>query len=461
MLVGSAALLLAVGAVSSASADTAECSYHHGHLPIHHEPGVMKAGHGCKKRLPVAPGHKCPSCTRGTIDLPYIVIPTYERDLCKLTYTLNSIAKHDRHHNLGNVIIMWVSRTPMSAFAARIVHAIQHVARTRHVTVRDFQPQVVSQGGMAPWIIQQVWKLKIAQWVPSEYYIVLDSKNTFLKTITRRTFFNKCNQAIRQGFVPISRLPQLHAQWYYKSAQELGAPVPAGGHWAASISPIVMHKWTVLKMLKHLHEYVDQGLSSTCSGGLCPALTRGATEFTMYNLYAYHFEDFKCIHTIQAPKKQYLDWTSANLWRFNDWFQQNRQLRTLQRMQHNKHLPLVIGAQAGALNNYPVHGRYQATQYLENIFRRADLHHQAKTTANLQKFYYCVVSAQLFENGTEAWHNGTGQQLLGLGPSRESSQLYLLLGVLLASLSVLALVLAAVRNCTKANSKFVLLGEQV
>lgn len=362
----------------------------------------MKAGHTCDRHLHIEPGHHCSPCTRAQIQAPYVIIPFYERDLCKLVFTLNSIAKFDKHHNLGNIILMWVSHAPMHQYAGRIAHAIRRVARTRHVMVEDFSRQFnqVGSGGLPQppgWIAQQSLKLKIAKWVPTEFYVVLDTKNTFGRLITKRTFFTACNQGIRQGRVPIQNLPWWHKQAYEQAAGMLGIPVPWGGHWPTSIGPVVMHTQTVLKMLEHLGESVPHSLHSLCSGPLCQGLWKKATEFTLYHLWAHSQANFHCIHAVHALPKFHEDWNRLILWR-RDYVQER--LKTLKHATKSTRLPVTFGAEANALLFLSPRQRRWAALHLQRLYRRAGLYHKPHSKRNLESFVHCAIVGRLYDNAT-------------------------------------------------------------
>merc|ERR1719401_713667 len=64
------------------------------------------------------------------------------------------------------------------------------------------------------WYAQQVLKLKIAKFVPTEYYILLDSKNAFVKDIDEDAFFSPCNQGKIYGTYRFEDIPQPHKEWY-------------------------------------------------------------------------------------------------------------------------------------------------------------------------------------------------------------------------------------------------------
>ena len=102
---------------------------------------------------------------------PEIVIPVYERDLCKFKYTAKSISTFDPDHLLSDVRILWVSKNPVSQYQADMDEAKAAIKKTRNVWFHDFTQQMnsVKIGG---WFAQMILKLKVASVVGSDFYVV-------------------------------------------------------------------------------------------------------------------------------------------------------------------------------------------------------------------------------------------------------------------------------------------------
>jgi hypothetical protein len=258
----------------------------------------------------------CPVCAPTKRSVPDVVIPFFERDLCKLKYTAKSISVNDPDHNLGDVYLAWVSLHSVDEFKHDLEEVYESITRTRRVRLIDFSGQITTSAILSGWFGQQLVKLKIASVIPSDYYVVLDAKNTFIKPITANMFFTPCNLAKIQAEYPYDRIPMPHASWYANSAKALNVKKPDHGYWPASITPVVFHRQTVLDMLASIGE--DSNLNSLCNGPLCEMLGckskdgHGATEFTMYTLYAYQTAKTECIHYVDR----------MNTFRFNyttDW----------------------------------------------------------------------------------------------------------------------------------------------
>jgi hypothetical protein len=202
---------------------------------------------------------------------------------------------------------MWVSSMPASEYHDEIVDIKKSIEKYKTVHFVDWSERMASAqphpiGG---WHAQQMVKLKIAHEIQSDFYIVLDSKNTLIRPVTQDMFFTDCGQGIIQAEFPHNHIPPPHSDWYALSAEVLGVDPPDSGFWPASITPVVMHTKTVIEMLEHIGE--DPSPESLCKGALCEKIGAfsdsgvGATEFTLYTLWAYAkraTSTFDCIHSI-------------------------------------------------------------------------------------------------------------------------------------------------------------------
>jgi hypothetical protein len=295
------------------------------------------------------------------------VIPTYERDLCKANFTALSIAKHDPNHLLGDVYLMWVSSSPATKYEKEIDQLKVAMSKTRKVHFHDFSGVLDDQRG---WIAQQVLKLKVAQLVHEDFYVVLDSKNTFIRDIKPETFMSSCNQAIVFGDYKAGELPKLHGEWYETSARLLDVPSPLDGHddgatWPPSITPMTFHRQAVLDLLAFIGEGADP--ATLCEGPLCDMLAEGATEFSMYQVFSRsRKESFECNFKVQAT-----DWehpVAFALWRGvpDGW-------KDVQRIAEGSLPAMIVGAQAGALDELPPDRGKQVETNLRKIFQDASL----------------------------------------------------------------------------------------
>merc|ERR1719210_2023006 len=91
--------------------------------PINNNSDVKKPDgwHTTAPSSPSTTAHPtCPACAPKDPVVPDVVIPFFERDMCKLKYTANSLAKNDPDHKLGNVYLMWVSGQPAGNYMNQI-----------------------------------------------------------------------------------------------------------------------------------------------------------------------------------------------------------------------------------------------------------------------------------------------------------------------------------------------------
>jgi hypothetical protein len=317
---------------------------------------------------------ECKSCTccPEARDQPTIVIPTFERDLCKLKVTARSITKHDKDKLLGKVIIAWVSHHPSAEYGDAGLNEVKELLYPHgEVEVID----MVLGDGIQGWVAQQAVKLKISSRVSSQYYLVLDSKNTFLEDVTPETFFTSCNQAKIFGRYHIvdGDMPVEHLDWYRASANVLGTTVMDQGVWPASITPILLHRQTVLDMLDRIGEPQELGF---CSGGLCGAFQQSATEFTLYNVYVGRHSNMECIHAIE--ERPWGHELSASIWRANDaaGLQSTaNQVKAIAEKAEDNGKVMFFGAQAGAFDGFEGDARFNVLQDLYKVLADAGLYY--------------------------------------------------------------------------------------
>jgi hypothetical protein len=313
---------------------------------------------------------ECDGCCPWELDQPTVVIPAYERDLCKLKVTARSIAEHDKDKHLGKVIICWVSHHSRYEYSSEL-DEIQAIL-SGHGEVEILE--MVIGDGEQGWVAQQAAKLKVASRVSSQYYVVLDAKNTLLQDVKPDTFFTACNQGKIFGRYQLQdgSMPGMHLDWYRKSAEVLGQSTMDYGTWPASITPIIMHRQTVIDMLGQLGESPDFG---QCSGGLCDAFGRGATEFTLYLVYVGRVGKMECIHGIE--ERPWGNELAASIWRTDDEAGKQGtagQIKAIAEQSKMNGRVMFFGAQAGALDNFGGDERFNVLQDLYKVYNNAGLY---------------------------------------------------------------------------------------
>lgn len=246
---------------------------------------------------------ECPSCAPEIPTSPDLVIPFFERDLCKLKTTAKSLSVNDPNGMFGDVYLLWVSTKHSSEFSEELKEAAEAIAATHSVHLIEFTDLMEYTDSLSGWHAQQVLKLKAASLVKAPYYVVLDSKNTLIRPLKPDDLFTKCNTARIQAQYTADKIPVPHVDWYNASAEALEMDPPSEGYWPASITPVIFHTQTVLDMLEHIGE--GSRIDALCDGPICDMFGArddsgtGATEFTMYTLWAMSRSNFECVHSVQ------------------------------------------------------------------------------------------------------------------------------------------------------------------
>lgn len=311
---------------------------------------VCTDGKACKQLGPKF----CPRCRSLARSKPALVLATFERDMCKALLLVKSITKHDRNRVLGDFNLLWVSKESPRTSKAEIQQMRREVEKTRHFKILDFSRELqdpsseclVWKAGecitwMRGWHAQMALKLKIATILDSEYYVLLDSKNTFFSDVDEHTFFTPCNEAKSWVEHQFGDIPEPHKSWYRKSASFLQWTELESTWLPASITPALMKRQLVLDML----EFIGEGTSpyKVCDGPLCKMFGMEATEFTLYNIFALK-RDTKCKEILHTPDEAQRPWSVA-LWRVSPFVN----LEKCEALARSSVLPLTFGVQSHSL----------------------------------------------------------------------------------------------------------------
>ena len=224
-----------------------------------------------------------------------LYIPTYERDLCFLTYAARSIAKADASAAVfRSVIIEWVSEEPLD------VHLDAITASLRSLGVPGRSLQVVERGRLAEgsgWKRQQAAKLEVSERVDTQFYVVMDSKNIMLRQLDATSFFDTKGNFRMSNPRPLST--NCHKDWYNASQRLLNVSLPEDLMLPDSITPAVVQTSVARELVRKLQasygsiekaiakSWTDEWARATAEGraaGKVPS-DFGATEFTMYYSY--------------------------------------------------------------------------------------------------------------------------------------------------------------------------------
>jgi len=373
--------------------------------------GGKKAGGGAKgkrgsKGSAASDEGECPACAPKGRQVPSVVIPFYERDLCKLKYTARSIGVNDPDKHLGTVYLMWVSTQSSSKYMDDLDGILETISKTHKVHLFDFSP-LVKRSGIAGWFVQQFLKLKIASVIPSEYYIVMDAKNTIIEPIQADTFFSPCNQGKIYSKYKFDDIPMPHIQWYKASARILGVDEPEKipVKWPASVTPVVIHRPTVLRMLAALGE--GAGIDAVCAGPLCELFgvfsqvsqdQNHSTEFTLYNMYAYAKTDSEC--AVVAKKPEPWEAKVVHRWAVGLWRGVGGQadtmnklnLKMLKNIQSGYVRPVMLGSQPGALDNMDEKTKAKATKIIVDLYTEHAGYDPSKSTPD--ELIDCVIGTE-------------------------------------------------------------------
>ena len=203
-------------------------------------------------RHPVEPS-TCASCTPREPGNVALVVPFYERDICKLKYTLRSVASKMAGYFYG-VNLMWASSRSVDDFPSlpAVLDLASRIAPTRLFDASALQTERAADG----WVVQQLLKLAIAREINAEFYLIIDSKNTFFRQSHPYELFTPCNQARLTGQMQVGRMVEPHHTWYLNSAKFLNIQEDITD-WdlPLSITPALFRKQTVIELLDYINGF--------------------------------------------------------------------------------------------------------------------------------------------------------------------------------------------------------------
>jgi hypothetical protein len=344
--------------------------------------------------------------------IPDVMIPFWEQDLCKMSWTARSLA-HDRFGQLGRILFVWVSTRPPREYQTKIDAILNFTRLHHHATFMDFSPHLLAEKDLGGWYAQQALKLKIASVISSEFYLVMDAKNTFIKDMPLNLFVSPCNVGKVFGAYLYDQIPVPHSHWYAASARALGIQEPAEGFWPTSVTPMMIHTETAIRMLNHIGE--NTSTDAICEGPLCKMLGAhtitgsGATEFTMYLTYARSLGNFKCNHVVDVPTSSNLaERWAVSLWRGEE--NRDKDLHRARLIAKEGQVPAMFGVQASALEGMNCSQKQQATQLIADIYFHGGLHDYSAsadsivncvagrtttTTSTTTTFFCCFAAPEL------------------------------------------------------------------
>lgn len=262
-----------------------------------------------------------------------------------MSVTAVSIGKHDSLRRLGKIILVWVSQSPSNEYSEQLTEILS--ALQSHGEV-EFLEALVPEG-KSEWRAQQAVRLKAASVVQSDFYIVLEAKDALLRDVSE-LFFTHCSQGKIFGRYRMDEMPQPESDFYANAAALLQQTPLQEGRWPAMAAPLVMHTATVLSLLRTLIEPRELG---DCTGGLCYALASGASELTLYVVYAARSLDFDCIHSVE--ERAWNDEVACTIWAASAEEEREAaatQIRAVAAGRGNNSHPTFFGVRGGSVRGF-------------------------------------------------------------------------------------------------------------
>ena len=173
-----------------------------------------------------------------------IIIPTYEKEICRLGLLAKSVATYDVCGLINDIHLGWVTTTPVEEYEdalEKVRTAFQH-----KVYVHEFH-KLWGRGIAKGWVDQQVFKLAVYEKVSTKWYLALDCKNIFINPITLGSLF-------AHSRVKLSQLKKMgYQKWYLSAAKALDVNLDPETYIQQTVTPFLFNTARV----KSLYDYVN------------------------------------------------------------------------------------------------------------------------------------------------------------------------------------------------------------
>ena len=181
------------------------------------------------------------------------------------------------------------------------------------------------------WILQQVVKIAMAQHLPEEVMVLVDSDVTFIRAFSLLNLI--CDDRVRLFVVPGRGEIASHIKWRHAAAQLLGLPATAALSTRYVGNLISWRRDNVLKLQQHIERISGKcWLDALCWQG----------DFSEYILYGLFVD-----HVLQGDAGHYHDASPLCLEHWEDVAMSDTELEAFLSRAHSAHAAVMISAKAG------------------------------------------------------------------------------------------------------------------
>jgi len=222
-----------------------------------------------------------------------ILTVVYSEEVNFLALQARSIARFFRRDAIAEIIII-VNGTDQRDVARRVREEVlpEYGDLSKRVTIILADDIHRFRHPEAGWHTQMALKLLGAPLISSDWYLVLDAKNHFIRTITADHFFSESDR----GLYPPDDFRSLRE--HFKNAAEFFRVEPEGliDAFFSPITPSILHRQSALDMNDAVLAMTGDSI-----GELIVQFETPHTEFILYSLYLYSIGRFDDLYEPAPP----------------------------------------------------------------------------------------------------------------------------------------------------------------
>jgi hypothetical protein len=208
----------------------------------------------------------------GTEDRFTFVVPTHTLDMCKFRLASQKLIQHS-NGLVGEVVVMWIDYREVHPQMNEVRDQFRNAGIPFRLLAWN---DVIREPKLPGWIAQQVAKLRVADHISTNHYIVLDSKNVVTRPLTRDSF--QSSKMYNFMFSNLDNMSQPHKSWYIRTHETLRKPWVGSETAGESVTPFIMHTKAVRAMINAVESETGKSLESNIE-------SKTGTEFCFYNVF--------------------------------------------------------------------------------------------------------------------------------------------------------------------------------
>ena len=176
------------------------------------------------------------------------VIPTYEKETCRLGLLATSVATYDVCGLVNDIHLGWVTMAPVEDYKD-VLDQIRTKFQ-RQVYVHEYY-KLWGGGPVRGWVDQQLFKLAVYVHVSTKWYVAMDCKNIFVHPITLGSLFGHQRMSMQTS------KDMAYHHWHRAAAAALDVDLDQDASMRSTVTPFLFNTERVKSIFDFFHNDTD------------------------------------------------------------------------------------------------------------------------------------------------------------------------------------------------------------